>query len=267
MGLFRRRKPAAPPPNEMRVNVAFVLLSRPQLPEVEAIVKAFASIAPNRPAPRRTENDDASSGEIMLLDAGDDSGVMVMLLPVPVPEREADEAVRFSISAFNTGWTLSPHQAHLVVTLQTPSSALDSLLFFTPILAAIAEASAAVGIYWGNAGATHDPKSFIELAREDSVESQILLWNGVSVASERDGRLSLLSLGMKQLDLPDLWLIAPNQGAPLEWFFDLLSYVAREGKSIPDGDTIGRTAEEKIPVRYVPSPIDDSTQVCRIEIP
>lgn len=71
---------------------------------------------------------------------------------------------------------------------------------------------------------------------------------------------------MKQLELPDLWLIAPKESEPLEWFFNLLSYVASEGKAIPDGDTIGRTADEKIPVRYVPSPIDATTRVARIEI-
>lgn len=265
MGLFGRRKPAEPEPDEITVNVAFVLLSRPQLPDAKAVIQSFATIAPNRPALRSTESDDSRAKEILLLEAGD-SSVMVMLLPIPVPEREADEAAKFSISSFGTDWTLPYHGAHLIVTLQSPDSALDSLLLFTPVLAAVAEASAAVGIYWGSAGATHDPKIFIELAHDDSVESGILLWNGVSPAQEPDGRVSLLSLGMKQLDLPDLWIVAPNESRPLEWLFNLLNYMASEGEAIPDGDTVGRTAEEKIPVRYVPSPIDATIQVCRIEI-
>lgn len=267
MGLFRRRKPAAPESNEMTVNVAFVLLSRPQLPDVKAIVKSFTSIAPNRPALRSTESDDSPGGEILVLEAANDTGVMVMLLPIPVPNREADEAATFSISSFGTGWTPPPHVAHLVVTLQSPTPALESLLLFTSVLAAIAEASSAVGVYWGSAGATHDPAVFIELARDDSVESGVLLWNGISLSKERDGRSSLLSMGMKQLNLPDLWLSASNENKPLEWLFNLLSYVAIEGKAIPDGDTIGRTEDEKIPVRYVPSPVDGTTQVCRIDVP
>lgn len=266
MRLFRRRKSEAPRSTEPIINVAFVLLSAPQLPNADEVIRSFASLAPDRQALRRRESDDSAGGEILLLEVDADSDAMIMLMPIPVPNREADEAARFSISSFGTGWTLPSHNAHLVVTLQSGKSPVESLLTFTPVLAAVAEASPAVGIYCGNAGATHDPNFFIDLAREGSVETGIMLWNGVSLAKEPDGRLSLLSLGMKQLELPDLWLIAPKDSEPLEWFFNLLSYVASEGKAIPDGDTIGRTADEKIPVRYVPSPVDGTTKVSRIEL-
>lgn len=268
MRFFKRRKPAQPEPDETTVNFAFVLLSRPQLPDAEAIIRSFASIAPDLEPLRHAESDDAPGGEILQFEAAGGSNVIIMLLPMPVPSREADEAARFSISSFGSGWTLPPHEAHLVVTLQSAGSALETLLLITPILAAVADASSAVGIYWGNAGATHDPKIFIELAGEQTVESEILLWTGVSLVQEPDGRLSLLSLGMKQqLNLPDLWLTASKENEPLEWFFNLLSYVASSGEPIPDGDTIGRTADEKIPVRYVSSPLEGGDSVCRIEIP
>ena len=43
--------------------------------------------------------------------------------------------------------------------------ALTRLSLLTSILAATSDASSAVGIYWGNAGATHDPKFFREIAK------------------------------------------------------------------------------------------------------
>lgn len=266
MRLFRRFKRTARQSDERSINLAFVLLSTPQLPDADEVIRSFASLTTNGAALRSRESDDPSGMEILLLEVDADSDAMIALMPIPVPNREADEAARFSVSTFGTGWTLPPHEAHLVVTLQSAKPALESLLTFTSVLAAIAEASPAVGIYCGNAGATHDPDFFIDLAREGSVDTGVMLWNGVSLAQEPDGRVSLLSLGMKQLELPDLWLIAPRESEPLEWFFNLLSYVASEGEPIPDGDTIGRTEDEKIPVRYVPSPIDDTTKVARIEI-
>jgi len=266
MRLFRRFKRTAPQSDERSINLAFVLLSTPQLPDADEVIRSFASLATNGAALRSRESDDRSGMEILLLEVDADSDVMIALMPIPVPNREADEAARFSVSTFGTGWTLPPHEAHLVVTLQSAKPALESLLTFTSVLAAIAEASSAVGVYCGNAGATHDPNFFIDLAREGSVDTGIMLWNGVSLAQEPDGRVSLLSLGMKQLELPDLWLIAPRESEPLEWFFNLLCFIASEGEPIPDGDTIGRTEDEKIPVRYVPSPIDDTTKVARIEI-
>lgn len=257
--LFARKEE---PENERVINVGFVLLSKPQPPDAAAVTRAFAVLTNNSQTLRIRE----SSETILLFDLGDDDDAMVALMPTPVPNREADEAAAFSVSSLGTGWTLPAHEAHLVVTLQSETSPLDSLLTFTSLLAAVAESSPAVGVYCGDAGATHDPKFFIDVARENCVESDIMVWNGVSVAKQPDGRTSLLSLGMKQLDLPDLWLIAPAEMNPLMMFFNLLQYVVDRGEPIPDGDTIGPTEDQKIPVRYVPSPIDPTVQVWRIEI-
>ena len=252
--------------SEQHTNLAFVLLSRPQLPTADEVVKAFRSFITEGPTLSRRADGEDPDFEALLFDIEPDTGAMVGLMPIPVPNNEADEAARFSISTFGTEWTLPPHQAHLLVTLQSSSPKLESLLMFTALLGALVETSSAVGVYWGGAGATHEPKFFVELAKEGTVESQIALWNGVDLARESDGRVGVLSLGMKQLDLPDLWLIAPRDNETLVWFFDMLAYVANLGEGIPDGDTVGRSEDEKIPVRYVKSPIDESTEVCRIEI-
>ena len=132
-------------------------------------------------------------------------------MPVPVPNHEADEAARYSVSGLGGRWKLPPHKAHLaVVSGLGGGGPLESLGAFTSILAAVVEASPSVGVYCGNAGATHHPKFFRELAREHDARSRLPLWIGVSIAREADGRLSLLSLGMKQLELPDLLLVAPS---------------------------------------------------------
>ena len=35
---------------------------------------------------------------------------------------------------------------------------------------------------------------------------------------------------------------------------------------MPDGDTVGRTAAEKLPAHYVPSPVDPKAKVWRVEL-
>ena len=81
--------------------------------------------------------------------------------------------------------------------------------------------------------------------------------------------MSLLSTGMKQLDLPDLWLIAPEASSDdaLSTFFDLLAYVDGRRAPLPDGDSVGRTPDERLQVRYVSSPIDPKVNVWRVELP
>jgi hypothetical protein len=256
---------------EGNVNLAFVLLPTVEIPTGEAIVRAFASFASQQQkiCLHARESKTESPSEIVELELNPGGTAFIAAIEVPVPKGEAEGGVRFSVSALGTGWTLPPHKAHLIVTLQkaTPPG-LASLSCFTSLLAAVAEASHAVGIYWGGAGATHDASFFIATAHEPGIVPRIMLWSGLSVAHESDGRLSLLSLGMKQLDLPDLLLVAPKDAGSdaLTTFFDLLAYVAERGEPLPEGDTVGHTAQERLPVRYVPSPVDAKKRVWRVEL-
>lgn len=255
---------------EKNMRLAFVLLSEPRLPKGEDVVQSFSGFATKgqgiqlragsaKPTP------DSPGLEFELKPGG---RALVVLLPVAVPNGEADAAVRYSLSAMGTDWKLPVHKAHLVVTCDCPGPPLESLSLLTSLLGAVVKASPAVGIYWGEAGATHDPKFFMETAREQDIALRLMLWTGVSVGREPDGRLSLLSLGMKQLNLPDLLLIAPKSAgnSALEPFFTFLSYVADRGEPLPEGDTIGRSETEKLQVQYVPSPLDQKTKVWRVEL-
>lgn len=262
---------ATAPASDTNMNLAFVLLPTSEIPTAEAIVRAFASFASADQAIRFHPgvSNTQSPREMIELDLTPGGTVLVAAIQAPVPNGEAEGGVRFSISALGTGWVLPPHKAHLVVTLPkaTPPG-IASLSSFTSLLAAVAEASHSVGIYWGAAGATHAPSYFLATAREHGIAPRMTLWSGLSVAQESGGRISLLSLGMKQLDLPELLLVAPkgSGGAALETFFDLLAYVAERGEAIPEGDTVGRSAQERLLVHYVPSPVDPDRKVWRVEM-
>ncbi len=260
------------------VDLAFVLLGEPQLPSVKDIIQSYHDFAPQgdelseMPADEDEEPEDDSSGDrILSLQFESGENAFVALVPVPVPNDEADEGATYSVSSLGTGWELQEHGAHLIVTTLSSDaelSVIDRLHRFTSLLAAVAKASQALAIYWGHAGATHEAEFFQSIATEPDVVPRIMLWTGISVAREPDGRLSLLSLGMRQLDLPDLLLVVDEsaQEEALETFFDLLSYVVNHGSAPPEGDTVGRTAQQRLAVHYVPSPIDPQKQVWRVEL-
>jgi hypothetical protein len=190
--------------------------------------------------------------------------VLAALMPMPVPDGEADGATERSLSGLDGSWTLPEHRAHLVVAQQGASGGLDELTAFTRVVAAIARATNAVGVYWGEGGATHHPEFVVNIAHS---ELPLPVWVGVSIAKAGDAT-ELLSIGMKQLGLPDLLVVTPALDASvLEFFYDLLAYVTRRGKPLPKGDTVGRTEKEKLKVSYVPSPADPSTEVWSVVIP
>ncbi len=53
----------------------------------------------------------------------------------------------------------------------------------------------------------------------------------------------------------------------LLYFFDLLAYAIRPGAAVPAGQTVGRTADEKLRVRDERSPVDATKQVWRVDLP
>jgi len=57
-----------------------------------------------------------------------------------------------------------------------------------------------------------------------------------------------------------------KDGWDSQFLFDFLSYSAEFGKPLPEGDTIGRTEDERLPIHYVQSPIDPKVKVWRVEL-
>lgn len=270
-----RRTVAAAGTNEQKketTKLAFVLLAKPRLPAGNELTRAFAPFASKecqlRVEPRVDSRKDG--GEAMVFDLTPGGHGFIGLMPTPIPNREADDAAVLSVSSLGTGWKLPRHTAHLIVSLTDDGTvpATQRLARLTWLLAAVAQASGAVGVYWGDAGATHDPKFFLTMAKEKEMAPRLMLWTGVNTAKRPDGSVSLLSTGMTQLGLPNLLLNAPakSSGKALETFFDLLTYVAKRGQALPEGDTVGRTADERLPVHYVPSPVDPKEKVWRVEL-
>lgn len=243
--------------------LSFVLLDGPLEIEPAAVVSAFAQLFPSEAA--LTHEASPKPGALMFKSS---AGITIAaLMNVPVPGGEADEAVSRSLSAFTKGgFTLPPHRAHLLVTsLGDGTKTAEGLAQHTRVVAALTRATGAVGVYEGNAGATHEPAFYVDVA--STTRFPTMLWNGFSLVRTPE-RVELLSLGMGQLDLPNLLLVAPaaEGNSALGFFFDLLAYIAGRGDRIPEGETVGRDANEKLAVRYVPSPIDESVEVARISM-
>jgi len=267
---------AAPGQDATRDRLAFVLLREPTMPSGKSVLAAFQRIAPKGKAPalRLAPGESGSSPELVMFDVGDEGRLMVGLLPSPVPKQEAEWHAERSLASVQAGWKLPAHRAHLLVMWQQSAKVrpLEAVRHYTWLLAAVADAAKATGIYWADSGATHPAEYFVEVARRGDSPLLVTLWSGLSVASDRDHpeRMSLVSLGMSQLDLPDLELTVPGgtkKDEALDVFYQFLQYTITRGAAIPEGDTLGRSAEERLKVRYVRSPVDPGKKVWRVDLP
>ncbi len=81
--------------------------------------------------------------------------------------------------------------------------------------------------------------------------------------------VQLLSTGLRQFGLPEMMITAPRSGSggALAYLFDMAAYVVRRGQAIPENDTVGRTATEKLRVRYQPSPVLPDERIAVIDLP
>lgn len=269
----KRERASGTSSEEPSLNFACVLLPEARLPDADAVALAFRDYAAAGEELRTEQGaseDDASSQALsLILTTGEKS--FVVLMPAAVPGGEADYNAQFSLSRFSENWEAPRHTAHLMVTFHAASDSPPAVRLsrFTSLLAAVMKASSAVGVYWGSAGATHGSEFFLAVASEQGIAPLMMVWSGVSIIRGEDGRLSLLSLGMEQLDLPNLLLVAgrDSENSAIETMLDLLTYVATRGEPLPEGNTVGRTGDEHLPVHYVPSPIDPEKEVWRVELP
>ena len=249
------------------MRVAFVLLAEPRLPSAEAVIGSYREIAPSDPAllAELSPSDDSLSFKL-----ANGEGVVVTLVAVPVPNGEAEANAEYSLSTIGKGWSLPEHRAHVIVARLSnePRPSVERLSAYTRVVAAVAAASGAVAVYLGDANATHDARFFVDIASSDTpLPGMLMLWNGISIANEGK-RLSLLSLGMSQLELPDLLVTAPAKKAndALAYMFDLLAYVTLRGAPLREGDTVGMSLFDRRKVRYERSPIDAASRVWRVDL-
>lgn len=212
----------------------------------------------------------SGQGDALCFSIGARESLVLVPVSTPIPDGEAEAMASHSISGLGTGWQLGAHEAHLVVTLQEADDGPSPrrLWRFSRLLAGVVDGvDGVVGVYCGEAHATHDPDFFRDMAMQEGMVP-VHLWNGISIAGN-DERVSLLSLGMQQLGQPNLKLTGPRaEGTALiEYFFNLLDYAARRGSPIAHGETVGRSPEEKLVVRHEPSPIAEGKTVWCVDLP
>lgn len=249
--------------------VSFVLLSEAVRPDPDAIAAAYAGLFPERGPLVPSGDEEASGGTAEAISLSNEDGIVhVMIVAEPVPEGEAERNAERSLAFVGQEPTIAPHEAHLVVPWSPAEgrTAHEGLQAQARVTAAVALAAGGTAVYMGAAGATHPADWFVEVARQ--VEDPIMLWIGVSHAVTDEPRHSFLSFGMHQFGQPDLLLTAPLDGGSdaIEYFYDLLAYCSASGKAVAEGESVGRTEDERITVRYEPNPVDEDRIVFCVDL-
>jgi len=128
----------------------------------------------------------------------------------------------------------------------------------------------AVGAMLGHGVVFHKAKLFAEMAALGAEVGALPAEVAVdfTIAGEPDDRMSFLTHGMERYGREEFFITCPVTGrGALDFALGMARWLLDDpDKTLPTGDTVGRTAEEKIIVQRVPNPTGEGKPVVRLDL-
>ena len=162
--------------------------------------------------------------------------------------------------------------AHFIVTpLGLEGDARERDKRMAALTATVIENTDAVGAMLGHGVVFHKAKLFAEVAavalEEPMLPAEIAV--DVTAARESEERMSFLTHGLARYGREELYVTCPIRGrSALGFVYTMARWMLNDpDKQLPTGETVGRTAEEKILIQRVPSPTGRGGEVIRLDLP
>lgn len=179
-------------------------------------------------------------------------GAMVAIgfMPAPIPDGEAE---RFA--AGNYDWpdavkVTKQHVAHLMVAvLPRELTPLEAGKTYVKIISSCLEAPEAIGVY--TSGTVLEPAFYQDVtAIMEQGELPVLNWIYIGLYKNEAGNHAY-TIGMDAFGKDELEVLNSSHSLEELWnlLFDIAYYVLADDVTLKDGETIGFTAEQKLPMK------------------
>lgn len=244
--------------------LAMIALNTPTLPSPVVLIQGFKALSGISVDLASLQS---KNGNIVFEIGNDNAAIALMPAPIPWSNLEGPCA---------TAWwwpdateKMRRHTNHILVALVGDKGDLiQRCLTLTHLTAAVAGQVDAAGVYWGGGTLVHDPQVFIEQAKVISPSNLPLhLWIDFRLEQNGDESYRLFTTGMKVFDRKEIE-IPHSTKLPTEIFnfaHAIADYVITSGKTIQEGETIGRSEGEKVRVSYAPSMWDAKTLAMHLD--
>lgn len=174
----------------------------------------------------------------------------VALMPAPVPQEEIDYH-----AAGNYHWkdgkeTVKRQKAHLVVMVMGKAlPPVEAVKLFVKLLTACCSLKGVLGIY--SNGTVYQPEFYSNCARIDLKDDKFPLMNAVwfGLYMGKNG-VNGFTDGLRRLGYDEMEVIDSKQSANevIGFLAEVTNYVVTSEVILRDGETIGFTAEQKLPI-------------------
>jgi hypothetical protein len=253
------------PGDGKRILLAMVALKTPAMPPTAALVDHLMAIPGVDP--------DLASVNIreggISFNLGKDHAALA-LMPVPIPWANLEGPCATAWWWPEATETLKSHTSHIVVAVAGGSDHLiERNITLTHLTAAVALHTDAAGVYWGSGTLIHEPQAFIEQTQAISRENLPLpLWIDFRVEPNDDDSCRLFTTGMKAFGKMEIEIPHSNEKPADVFNFAccVADYILTKNPNIEDGQTIGRSASEKVRMARAPSMWNATITVLRLDL-
>lgn len=250
MALFgkkKQKKKETPENKDKGAFLGFVLLAEPEWDRKQFTEDLLKDWGIDLSA--EAESEDEEYKDIILAEVGE-LRLAVSFMPGPVPNGEAEH-----YAAANYMWqeaveVTRSHQAQIMLAILGEGDVLEKGKLFTKAAASCLLQPGVLGIYTD--GAVFEPKFYREFAfmmKDDQLPLMNWVWFGIYNNEKLSG---IYTYGMKKFGKEEMEVyVAPgtvNLNEIRDFLLSMTGYVLEYDVELKDGETIGFSAEQKLPI-------------------
>ncbi|MCY9517005.1 DUF4261 domain-containing protein [Paenibacillus apiarius] len=174
----------------------------------------------------------------------------VSFVDAPIPDGEAEHYAQGNYLWQEAAEITKTHVAQIILAVFTRSaSPLDSGRLYTKLAASCLKLPNAIGLY--SSGTVFQPELFVELAEMMKSDDECPLLNLVHFGLVRtEAGTNGYTVGLEHFGKHEFEVL-DSQSTPAElrnFLIDISAYVVEQDVTLRDGETIGFTAEQKLPI-------------------
>ena len=190
--------------------------------------------------------------------AADGFRIIIGLMPTAIPNGEAEHFAKANYMWKDAERTVARHGAHLLVTVMGDGDMVDRARLYVKVTASLLNQDTALALY--SEGAVYQPEMFRDCAgmmNDHSMDKFLPILNLVWFGIYGDGKMAgVYTYGMRRFGKEEIEIYVPAASADLNnirnFLVSVAAYVIGEDVVLRDGETIGFSADEKLPIKLSP---------------
>ena len=194
--------------------------------------------------------EDESKEKDMLV--GDINGIMVAvaLMPAPIPNNEAVDNAKTNYRWKDAVKVAEEHKAHILVSLLGEPNLVEGAKLYTKIISALIKQENCTGI--NVLGTVLNPDMYRDFTRyyeeNDMFPVENMIFIGLYGSEEE--KINAYTYGMEGFGKKEMEILSSSESPEDVYYFlqAIADYVITSDVILQDGETIGFSAEQKIPI-------------------